>query len=987
LYHSIDNLFINKSNANYVGLFGILDGGTIRNLGLSNVNITGYDYVGGLVGSATNPLINNVYVTGTVTGHGDVGGLVGLLTTTNASKGISDAYSAATVSAQSEVGGLVGLYQGNNGYITRTYATGAVTGHLEVGGLVGGNLGTASINQSFYATTDASGAVINSGGAFNTLGTGKALAELKQLSTFTNAGWDISDVGGDGSIWRIYEGQTSPLLRGFMTSVTVNANFITAGKTYDGQIASGTAGSYTTSTPVDASLIGGTLGYASNSANAGSYSTADGTLRLGGLYSGQLGYDISYGGNASLTIDKASATVTANSDTTTYNGQTQTTSGYSVSGLVNGEDASVLDSIVEAGGSGRNAGSYTHTVSGSDNNYHLAFVDGTLTINKATLDVSSADVTKTYDGNTTANGSAVVVGGQLFGSDSISGGSFAFTDKNAGSNKTVTVSGVTVNDGNSGNNYDISYATNTASTIDQKALTVSGFAADNKIYDGNTNANSSATSWGSVATGVTGESLNLTHGAANFADANVANGIAVTATGYALADGTGLASNYTLTSSSAATTANITPAMLTYTANPANRSYGRFNPAFSGTLTGFVNGEDQNSATTGTLAFTSTATASNNVGSYTINGSGLNASNYVFAQAVGNSTALTINPANLVISTANVTKTYDGLLTANGSAVVVGGQLFGSDSISGGSFTYTDKNAGSGKTVITNEVSVNDGNNGNNYALTYVANTNSRIDKADLVITARDDHKVMSEQAYQGGNGIDYQGLAQGDDLSSLEESLSYSGSAQGAMLAGDYSIIVSGLSSDNYNIHYINGELHITTNSQMEQAQQQAAAAQRKNSDWVSPAPSVLVLNMDAGGGLRVASATESLLSLQPPVPVTTTLKELLPNLGTMVFPSESSNIDIEQVKKWLSALVDRLKASPDSKILVVGHTDNTGSERYNDYLSVERAEVIARILQGMGVSSAQIEIQGLGFKHPLASNNTTTGRARNRRVDLLLP
>jgi type IV secretory pathway protease TraF len=104
----------------------------------------------------------------------------------------------------------------------------------------------------------------------------------------------------------------------------------------------------------------------------------------------------------------------------------------------------------------------------------------------------------------------------------------------------------------------------------------------------------------------------------------------------------------------------ITPATLTYAANDVSKTYGASNPALSGTVTGFVLGQTQASATTGTLGFATSATASSNVGAYAINGSGLTAKNgnYVFVQAVGNATALTINPATLTYTANDASKTY-----------------------------------------------------------------------------------------------------------------------------------------------------------------------------------------------------------------------------------------------------------------------------------------------------------------------------------------
>ncbi len=240
-------------------------------------------------------------------------------------------------------------------------------------------------------------------------------------------------------------------------------------------------------------------------------------------------------GNVGI-IDKADATVTANSGTVTYNGQVRNVTGYTVTGLVNGEDESVLDSVVTTGGSGRNAGSYAHTVSGSDNNYNLTFIDGALTINKAALTLSSNNITKTYDGTTTANGTAVVTGGQLFDTDTISGGSFAYTDKNAGTNKTVTVNGVTVNDGNGGNNYDVTYVANTSSSILQKTLTIGGsFDAADKIYDGDDRATISRNALALQGV-VAGDAL-AAEWQALFADASVAPNKTVTLQGTTLAGG------------------------------------------------------------------------------------------------------------------------------------------------------------------------------------------------------------------------------------------------------------------------------------------------------------------------------------------------------------------------------------------------------------------------------------------------------------------
>src|ERR1019366_9100304 len=139
-------------------------------------------------------------------------------------------------------------------------------------------------------------------------------------------------------------------------------------------------------------------------------------------------------------------------------------------------------------------------------------------------------------------------------------------------------------------------------------------------------------------------------GTAASANAGTASGtlssLAISVSG---GSGSALASNYTLPSTGALT---INPATLTYTANTVNQSYGTAIPSLSGAVSGFVLGQTQGSATTGTLSFSTAATQSSNVASYAINGSGLTANNgnYTFVQVAGNATALTINPATLTLT-------------------------------------------------------------------------------------------------------------------------------------------------------------------------------------------------------------------------------------------------------------------------------------------------------------------------------------------------
>jgi hypothetical protein len=102
----------------------------------------------------------------------------------------------------------------------------------------------------------------------------------------------------------------------------------------------------------------------------------------------------------------------------------------------------------------------------------------------------------------------------------------------------------------------------------------------------------------------------------------------------------------------------IKPATLAYVARAVNSVYGTMPSVNAGAANGFVSGENLSNATTGTLTFTTDATASSAVGSYAIIGSGLTANNgnYNFTQAASNSTALTISlpPPSSVTNSASV---------------------------------------------------------------------------------------------------------------------------------------------------------------------------------------------------------------------------------------------------------------------------------------------------------------------------------------------
>jgi OOP family OmpA-OmpF porin len=84
------------------------------------------------------------------------------------------------------------------------------------------------------------------------------------------------------------------------------------------------------------------------------------------------------------------------------------------------------------------------------------------------------------------------------------------------------------------------------------------------------------------------------------------------------------------------------------------------------------------------------------------------------------------------------------------------------------------------------------------------------------------------------------------------------------------------------------------------------------------------------------------------------------------------------------LEAVAERLRENPQVRVRIEGHTDASASEEHNLELSKERADAVKRILVGFGVGPERIDTVGLGESQPIASNDTSEGRALNRRVEL---
>jgi hypothetical protein len=215
------------------GLVGWNEAGAVNNC-YSVTNVTGRDMAGGLIGHNQEGTIAHSYSCGTVSGGPDgncIGGLVGRNYGT-----VSNSYSMSVVAGwddTSSVGGLIG-HNSEAGTVSNCYSTGNVIGEYYAGGLVASNRGTITtcysmssvtgikyvgglVGYSWGTVTDSFWDTETSGQSTSAGGTGKTTAEMKNIATFSGAGWNIVTVANlairnPSCIWNIVGDETYPFL-------------------------------------------------------------------------------------------------------------------------------------------------------------------------------------------------------------------------------------------------------------------------------------------------------------------------------------------------------------------------------------------------------------------------------------------------------------------------------------------------------------------------------------------------------------------------------------------------------------------------------------------------------------------------------------------------------------------------------------------------------------------------------------------------------
>lgn len=649
--------------------------GTVRGPTAATANTVGR--IGGLVGFSMGPILQSyadVDVTATQgnqtggdplsSGHGGIGGLAGVI-----GGAVNNSYARGSVQGHNAVGGLVGHSAGS---ISASHATGAVSGSTHVAGLVGQVFDPGAFTPFIfdsYWDIETSGQASGGGGSADSVA-GLSTAAMKNPANFTT--WITP-----AQAWELRAGQY-PLLTAMLQPVFLRANDLST--TYTGSAISGLSGS---STAPNGALTGA-VGYATstpNATNAGSYTiTPVADLAAPG---DQHGYRLVIG-TGTATIAPAALTVTANNDGKTYDGVAYTGgAGVTYSGFVGTDTAAVLGGTLGYAGTSQgavNAGSYTITPQGlSAGNYTLGFVNGTLTIDPAVLNIISGSLVgstrKVYDGSNAVSG--------------LTPANFSLSGWANGQGATVTKTTGSYTDGPN------------ASASTTRPVSVTLQTADFNPMAGTDLSNYTLPT---VVSGNIGE----------IARRPIAG--TLTGTVSKVYDGT--------------TTAAVTAFNYSYDVGNYVAGEGAYLAGSNAWQVGTFASKNVGSGQVVTVTI--------DPADYTPVGATL-LSNYSFPTTVSGAVG-TITPKAVTLTAPALSKVYDGgtaYTPTTADLAALSTQLgVAGDAVGGATLGFGDKHAGTGnKTTSFTAATINDGNGGANYSVTLASNSSSTITRKDVTLT------------------------------------------------------------------------------------------------------------------------------------------------------------------------------------------------------------------------------------------------------------
>ncbi|HVU24952.1 MAG TPA: MBG domain-containing protein [Opitutus sp.] len=728
---------------------------------------------------------------------------------------------ATTVELVRDSGGVTGDVLINNaanqiGTLRGTGSDGAITGDLRVadsaGGLnVDGDFSGLSGAVEIVTTGDLT---VNSGALVKNTGAADLVLAAQSGSFINNAGAAAIDASGAGR-YLIYSDTPANTTRGGLTGLSAYdltyAGNAPASITQTGDRflfslaptltftadnlskAAGAANPALTYTVTGlqagdtlADAITGTPALsttATTGSPAGSYpiSIANGTLALT-----DMGYDLSLEAGA-LSVIANLLTISANNVSKIY-GTANPAFTASYSGFNGDDDSSVVTGLKFSTTATTRSGVGTYTITpfgATASGYTINYVPGSLSITPTALTIRVNDLARTYGAANpvfTASYTGFVNGDTASVVSGLSLGSIATASSNVGSYP-ITAAGATAA------NYTITLTPGTL-TVNKAPLTITAeganrtYGAANPIFDG-------------IFSGlVNGDSPSVVSGLSFSTTATKASPVG----GYPITVSGGTATNYRITTDSGVL--SVQPAPLTVTPVAASRFYGDANPVFSGTFTGFVNGETA-SVLTSQPTYFSAASVTSNVGNYAITASGGSAANYTLNYQPG---TLTVAPAVLAVTADNLTRAYGD---TNPTFTYSVSGLKNGDSADGkffiftlGSTTPVSAPVGNYNIQLTGNDTPND-----NYATFFAGGT---LTVHPRPLTIRTDAVSREYGLANPAFTATFTGLASFDSPSAIPN-LGFTTIATTASGVGDYTVMPTAGTNSNYAITLLPNLLHIT--------------------------------------------------------------------------------------------------------------------------------------------------------------------------------
>jgi len=171
-----------------------------------------------------------------------------------------------------------------------------------------------------------------------------------------------------------------------------------------------------------------------------------------------------------------------------------------------------------------------------------------------------------------------------------------------------------------------------------------------------------------------------------------------------------------------------------------------------------------------------------------------------------------------------------------------------------------------------------------------------------------------------------------------------------------------------------------VTTAAATEAATATAATAAAASSQAASQAATDLERERAA-----VAARDELRGRLNEALPTRDSSRGLIAEVGGVQFSTGTADVNTA-AREGLAKFSGIVASYPDLRFNVEGHTDNVGGAAMNEELSLKRAMTVRDYLIRQGVPASSVDVAGLGLSAPIGDNSTVDGRARNRRVEIVV-